>query len=162
MDGKHTAFFLNYPKDGAAPYSVVLVKGNICGTTAAGGRYESGTVFGLIPHQDGAWREVFLHVFNESDGVYPTALTVGSDNSLYGVAGGGQTYKGVIYRISPPNAEGQNWAFTTIYAFLGPPDGYDPVTIKFAHGDTVFGTTEIGGDENCASGGCGTVFSLTR
>jgi hypothetical protein len=155
--------FSNYPKDGAGPNgNLVISSGALLGTTQAGGKYESGTVFALIPQEDGSWKETFLHVFTGgADGTFPTSLLTGPDHRLYGVVGGGPTHKGLIYRMSPPVLRGGTWVFDSLYIFVGPPDGYDPAALRFGNKKAIFGTTTIGGDKECAQGGCGTIFQLT-
>lgn len=87
--------------DGCNPYStLVLVTGNLYGTTNAGGAYGGGTVFEISP----TGTETVLHSFNPStDGSNPIAgLMRGPNGSLYGTttAGGAGNY-GTVFELVP-------------------------------------------------------------
>lgn len=64
-------------KDGiTVPGSLTLdAKGDLYGTTAAGGSYGKGTVFKLTLHTDGQWTVQLLHNFrnNQWDGTDPSS-----------------------------------------------------------------------------------------
>ena len=87
--------------------------GRLYGTTAAGGEFGYGTVYGLVPpaQQGGSWAESVLYSFSPStDGFAPAGgLTLGKDGALYGTtpAGGDMTCGtsgngcGTVFRIVP-------------------------------------------------------------
>jgi uncharacterized repeat protein (TIGR03803 family) len=63
----------------------------------------------------------------------------------------------IAARARIPSAE------TLLYSFLGPPDGYDPMSGVIADGTgALYGSTFLGGlaGTGCAGGGCGTIFKL--
>ncbi len=51
-------------------------------------------------------------------------------------------------------------SYHVLYSFSGGSDGGDPYTGLINVGDTLYGTTLVGGS-GCSSAGCGTVFSVT-
>lgn len=84
--------------DAQAPQSSLLIdaKGNLYGTTAAGGEYLAGAVFEL--KRDGNhYSEVLLHSFEgypTGDGACPySSLIADRDRALYGTTGYGGTAK---------------------------------------------------------------------
>jgi len=99
--------------DGAYPESGNLVfdaVGNLYGTTAFGGAYQSacgghdcGTVFELSPDGGGKWTETVLHSFgNGTDGREPLAsLIFDAAGNLYGTtAFGGADAGGTVFELS--------------------------------------------------------------
>ncbi|WP_266182365.1 choice-of-anchor tandem repeat GloVer-containing protein [Dyella humicola] len=73
--------------------------GDLYGTTGSGGSGQGGTIFKMAP--DGSSFQ-FLYSFSasgQSDGQYPRALVLGSDNNLYGTAAvGGANGAGTVFR----------------------------------------------------------------
>ena len=63
--------------DGAGLWGSLVLdsKGNVYGTTTAGGSYGGGTVFKLTPKASGKWTETILHSFNGNDGDGPNLRT---------------------------------------------------------------------------------------
>jgi uncharacterized repeat protein (TIGR03803 family) len=87
-----------------------------------------------------------------ADGGGPAGLTVGADGNLYGVAGGGDSGQGTVFKLTP---EGSGWRFTRLYSFSGT-DGSGPNSPPVVASDgTVYGTTGGGG-----SYGDGVLFGL--
>jgi uncharacterized repeat protein (TIGR03803 family) len=71
-------------------------------STAAGGAYASGTIFGLMQNFDGEWTESIIQDFiGANQGVYPGTLVMGKDGFLYGTALGGSFDAGVVFQLSP-------------------------------------------------------------
>jgi uncharacterized repeat protein (TIGR03803 family) len=97
--------------DGNAPKSALHFdsKGNLYGTTDAGGPHSTGTVFELSPAAGGLWTEKILYSFGSTttDGYSPIAgVTPDSAGNLYGTtfAGGTDRYYGTVFEIVHPKA----------------------------------------------------------
>ncbi len=109
------------PNDGESLWSAVTLdgKGNIYGTTSAGGLYGLGTVFRLTPDGSGGWSESILHNFPEytgdAFGLYGS-LTLDGAGDLYGPSseGGAYTY-GAVFKLAPDSVGG--WSESVIYSF---------------------------------------------
>ena len=139
--------------DGGYPYAGLVVdkKGNLYGTTYAGGASGQGTVFKLTT----AGKEIVLYSFTGgADGGSPTApvLRDGKGN-LYGTTYyGGASNSGVVFKLDPSRME------TVLHSFDYANDGGYPVAplIRDAGGN-LYGTATAGGASNH-----GTVFKLTH
>jgi len=129
--------------------------GNIYGTTMAGGDYNLGTVFMLIP-ANGAWTESVLHSFGGgTDGRVPyNGVIFDSAGNLYGTTSeGGQNSRGAVFQLMP---SGGSWAENILYDFQDKDDGGDPQGgLIFDQSGNLFGTTATGGQNDG-----GTVFEL--
>jgi uncharacterized repeat protein (TIGR03803 family) len=134
--------------------------GNLYGTSGAGGIYNQGTVFELLPAADGSWTEKTLHSFNFNgkDGFDPEAGVV-FDNAgnLYGTTFYGGIYGyGTVFKLTPQ--AGGSWSERVLHSFNNNgKDGYETHAgvIVDASGN-VYGTTYRGGTY-----GFGTVFELS-
>jgi hypothetical protein len=97
-------------------------------------------------------------------------LTMDSAGNLYGVAsagGGGscvlisQPGCGMAYKLTPSNG---SWAFSSLYSFVGQPDGAAPLApLTIGPNGKLYGTTAAGGEGSCTYLGdsdCGTVFEI--
>jgi uncharacterized repeat protein (TIGR03803 family) len=166
--GKETVLYrFKGGTDGEDPEAGLLdVNGTLYGTTYAGGSncYDSslggcGTVFKVTT----SGKENVLHTFGASgDGDYPDAGLINVNGTLYGTtavegancsASGGC---GTVFSITTSGTE------TVLHSFpTGPGDGYFPRAELINVKGTLYGTTEEGGANCSASGGCGTVFSLS-
>jgi uncharacterized repeat protein (TIGR03803 family) len=94
--------FAGYPADGAGPSAGVIrdSKGNLYGTTGAGGTEQWGTVFKLDPNG----KLTLLHSFtNGADGGEPLSeLLLDGSGNLYGTAYFGGTYGlGTAFEVTP-------------------------------------------------------------
>jgi uncharacterized repeat protein (TIGR03803 family) len=147
--------------DGEIPQAALIVdaKGNLYGTTSAGGRHSSGTAFELS-EKSGIWSEKILYSFGAfaADGIGPKgSLLRDSAGNLYGTALSGGKYfaGGTVFELIP-KATGE-WTEKTLHSFGLGPDGYDPTgnLARDAKGN-LYGTTEGSGDN-----GSGTVFELS-
>jgi uncharacterized repeat protein (TIGR03803 family) len=170
--GKQTPLYtFKGPPDGSDPVSVVLdEKGDLFGITQYGGTYNLGTIFWLNP----AGEETILHSFSgPPDGSNPNSvLTRDAEGNLYGVTPYGGTVDngtdytclygygcGIVFKISATGEE------TILYSFPGGTAGGNPLANLVLAGDTLYGTTEYGGDASCtypgtSVSGCGVVFAL--
>jgi uncharacterized repeat protein (TIGR03803 family) len=161
--------------DGAAPEAGLIsdASGNLYGTTTQGGRpcpYVSstgcGVVFKLKPKSDGTWTESVLYSFKggASDGYDPLAgLTFDKAGNLYGTTAlEGSGGAGDVFQLKR-NSNG-TWTENILYMFTGNgPDGVSPdSTLVFDGAGNLYGTTDQGGNMNCAAlYGCGVAFKLT-
>ena len=158
--------------DGALPIASLVLdsKGNLYGTTLAGGAYGLGTAFELSPGTGGKWTEKTLYSFGVSlaDGKIPEAgLIFDSKGNLYGTTSVGGTSDttygggyGTVFELSP--GTGSTWTETVLYNFnyLSQADGYFPeANLLFDSKGNLWGTTADGGTGQDLEGG-GTVFEL--
>jgi uncharacterized repeat protein (TIGR03803 family) len=125
--------------------------GKLYGTTAAGGAYNSGTVFELSPQSGGDWTEAVIHNFGAvGDGEGPWSNVIfDSSGNLYGTTtGGGTAGAGTIFELTREN--GGIWAETVLYAFDGTTGSYPTGNVTFGPKGVLYGTLLSGGLE----GGC--------
>jgi uncharacterized repeat protein (TIGR03803 family) len=138
--------------DGAGPFAglVMDAKGDLYGTTAAGGASRVGTVFKL----DNKGLETVLYSFaGGTDGERPLAgLVMDGRGNFYGTtARGGTAGFGTVFKVTETGQE------TVLYSFSGGADGAGPYAglVMDAKGN-LYGTAAGGG-----IGINGTVFKLT-
>jgi uncharacterized repeat protein (TIGR03803 family) len=149
--------------DGANPQAPVVVnsKGNLYGTTYAGGPANDGIVYQLAPPgtAGGAWRESLLHAFAGTDGQNPEAgLVFDKTGALNGTTyAGGASGMGTIFHLAPPKT-GSKWTYTLLHSFAGGlSDGANPQSALVQDASNNFyGTTYAAGYSSM-----GTVFELT-
>ena len=155
--------------DGANPEAGLTIDaaGNLYGTTQEGGM-GYGTVFKLA-RKNSRWIITPLYQFAGGyDGAEPAArVTIGPDGALYGSTnfggyGGGCGGCGTVFSLRPPPVPCPTalcpWTKTTIYRFLGNPDGERPQgDLTFDQAGNLYGTTFEGGAD-----GYGTVYKLTQ
>jgi uncharacterized repeat protein (TIGR03803 family) len=147
---------------GLGPTAGLVLSGDTLYGTASGGGYGmpgddggSGTVFAV--KTDGT-AFTTLHIFAllsyswlNSDGANPGAGLMLSDNTLYGTAyGGGSSGDGTVFAV---NTNGTG--FTNLHIFSFYSDGAHPAAGFILSGNTLYGTTRLGGDS-----GNGTVFAV--
>jgi uncharacterized repeat protein (TIGR03803 family) len=95
--------------DGGSPTTTLMfdAKGNLYGTTSAGGDGSGGggdgVVFKLAPQSGGTWKESVVHKFrNGSDGANPYySLTLDKTGDLLGTTAIGGDGNGVVFQITP-------------------------------------------------------------
>jgi len=151
--------------DGANPCAGLVLSGNtLYGTASGGGISGSGTLFAISTNGTGFTN---LHSFTtgagsfpnltNADGANPCAGLVLSGTTLYGTAEyGGNFSGGTVFAIST-NGTG----FTNLHSFTVRDnyginsDGAFPSSGLILSGNTIYGTTEQGGNA-----GYGTVFSI--
>ena len=160
--------------DGSEPYAGLTVDaaGNFYGTTWTGGASSCncGTVYQITSNGDGTWNEHKLHTFgmNSADGAYPNAeVIMDSAGNLYGTTTSGGNYTcdsagcGTAYELTP-NGNG-TWAESKIHNFgANAADSAVPWgPLVLDNSGNLYGTTEHGGNYQCDTGTCGTIFRLT-
>jgi len=127
--------------------------GKLYGTTAYGGTQGAGTVFQIATNGTSLnWSYSFGPV--PPDGDQPEApLVQCSDGNFYGTTElGGTKNEGTVFRIGPSGPA----TYTSLYSFLGTPDGAQPQTPLMQGSDgNFYGTTQEGG-----TGGDGTVYRI--
>jgi uncharacterized repeat protein (TIGR03803 family) len=156
--GKETVLysFTGIP-DGYGPFGSVVFdkKGNMYGTTGAGGSFNSGTVFEILP----SGQEIVRYSFSGSgDGELPFGGIIFDKNgNIYGTTanGGGTGCGGVgcgtVFELTPSGQE------SVLYSFVGGTDGASPQSsLIFGKAGDLYGTTNNGGTY-----GMGTVFEVT-
>jgi uncharacterized repeat protein (TIGR03803 family) len=139
--------------DGAYPTCTLIMdaRGNLYGTTPAGGAHRKGTVF-EVGH--GRSTITTLASFDGTDGWYPGGgVIMDSRGNLYGTtAVGGADNRGSVFEV----AKGSG-TITTLASFSGP-DGANPYcALVMDSNGNLYGTTTVGG-----VGGHGTVFELPK
>jgi uncharacterized repeat protein (TIGR03803 family) len=152
LDGSHEHLLHAFggPGDGTQPSaSLIESNGTLYGTTSAGGRYGSGTVFGIRLRTS---KEHVLYSFTGgSDGRMPQASLVSLGGRLYGTTAYGGTYgNGTVFSVSPSSGKER-----VLYDFRRLPDGSDPQAGLTVWSNRLYGTTAAGGQH-----GRGTVFSI--
>ena len=139
--------------DGASPDHGTLVQNGstLFGLTAEGGKYGNGVLFSI---QTSGTHFTVLHSFgipNSNDGINPEGSLLLNGTTLYGTTRlGGNNGKGSVFQI---NTDGTN--YDRIWDFHGLPDGQKPIDNVIMLGNTLYGTTEVGG--TC---GNGAIFAL--
>jgi len=120
---------------------------------ADGGLFDAGVIFRLSKSGDIST----LVSFNGTNGASPRVLLQGEDLNFYGVTAlGGAFDQGTIFRATSTGA------LTTLKSFSGASSGLDvmnggyPLSLVQGTDGTLYGTTSVGGSNNC-----GTVFRLT-
>jgi uncharacterized repeat protein (TIGR03803 family) len=94
-----------------------------------------------------------------ADGAFPEsdALLVEPDGTIYGTTTGGGIHNlGTVFKLTP---NGGSYSETILHSFGASFDGAGPRGGVVLVGDTLWGTTAVGGSKPCA---CGTIFALSR
>ncbi len=119
--------------DGDGPTSGLTfdAAGNLYGVTVAGGSSDNGTVFELMPGENGRWTETVLHSFSGADGDGPLATVVfDKSGALYGTTGkGGAFDDGVVFKLTPKQ-NGQ-WSESVLHTFDGKNGAYPFASLTF-------------------------------
>lgn len=144
--------------DGAAPFGSLILdgKGNLYGTTYAGGAYGQGAVFQITP----TGKETVLYSFSGApDGAFPVGrLVMDAKGNFYGTTAYGGTHdQGTVFELSSSNVEKR------LYSFTGGADGGSPFDgLVMDPQGNLYGTTWLGGNfgSSCLAG-CGVAFKVT-
>ena len=154
LPAQHTALhhFAGPPADGSYPFGSLVCGGKtLYGMTNYGGAEDRGCIFKI--NKDGAGFSL-LHSFadSETNGYVTPGTLLLKGKTLYGVAGaGGAMDRGILFKI---NTNGTGFAI--LHSFLGGEgDGYEPMGGLAAKGDTLYGTTKLGGANNL-----GTIYAI--
>jgi uncharacterized repeat protein (TIGR03803 family) len=152
--------------DGSGPVGALTqaYDGSFYGTTISGGTGNScsggcGTVFRMTPRGT----LTTLARFDLTNGSYPNgALVQGNDGNFYGTTAlGGASNScsggcGTVFTITPGGT------LTTLHSFELTDGGNPYAPLIQATDGNFYGTTAAGGASNFCTGGCGTVFKITR
>ncbi len=159
--------------DGANPNSLLVGHdGNLYGTAAYGGSYQSGVVFRLIPSGE-TWIESVLYTFTDSgsaDGFSPGGLIQDSYGNLYGFStcfsgdyttcDGGFYYDwyGLVFLLTP-SPWNTKWNFSVVYNNVFDCAGNKNLihTLSFDSQDTLY-AAQGGADLSCNLNGCYTYY----
>jgi uncharacterized repeat protein (TIGR03803 family) len=118
-----------------------------------------------------AWTASTLHSFapdvhdgHLTDGIIAFGdLIIDQAGALYGITTwGGYSMLGTIFKVAPPDADGQPWAESVLYSFENVRGGGaapNSGLVADANG-VLYGVTYKGGIYNCL-GGCGVLYKLT-
>lgn len=134
--------------------------GNLYGTTPDAGAHGFGTIFQLVPGQNGQWSEKVIHGFTggKDGGIGSLGpLLIASNGTIYGIAEvGGASGFGTTFRIVPQS--NGTWKGATIDAFKGAPNAGSPYGgLILDSAGNLYGTTYYGGSNNV-----GTVYELSK
>ncbi|HXB82892.1 MAG TPA: choice-of-anchor tandem repeat GloVer-containing protein [Candidatus Acidoferrum sp.] len=147
-------------QDGAYPVAGLIdIKGTLYGTTGKGGVNGDGTVFSITP--SGTESVIYSFKGGPGDGEQPRAGLINVKGTLYSTTylGGNCSSSGgcgTVFSITPSGTE------TVLHNFGGSGDGIYPFAGLINVRGTLYGTTFEGGADCGSSGGCGTVFSITK
>ena len=142
-------FFTSTASDGGLPVGLVASGAMLFGATQQGGSASVGTVY--VMGTNGANYSVLYNFTNKPDGATPNELVL-SGGTLYGTTyqGGITNNYGTIFKIGT-NGTG----YTILRQFTNSPDAQQPVAGLVLGGDTLYGTSLVGGSNNN-----GTIFKI--
>jgi uncharacterized repeat protein (TIGR03803 family) len=151
--------------DGANPVAGVTrdARGNLYGTTSAGGTSGYGTVFQLMPvpvlasSSQSKYKESILYNFtHQNDGDVPySGVVLDRAGNLYGAAtGGGANSGGTIFELTPSSG---GWNFSVLYSLPGWDISGAWQNLFLDTSGNIWGTTHCDGTYEA-----GTVYKLTN
>jgi len=148
--------------DGGNPQASLIISGNtLYGTASFGGLFFGGSVFAV--NTDGSDFTSVYGFTGGSDGGNPEGSLILSGNTLYGTtASGGTNGLGAVFRVNTDTTGFTNlYSFTGANTFTGASDGSQPVAGLVLSGNTLYGTTEFGGNTDVnGSTTYGTLFGV--
>ena len=145
--------------DGFGPYGPVAFdsKGNLFGTTFAGGTFNYGTVFELMPGAHNTWTEKVVYSFTNGKGYIPFSggVVIDGAGNVYGSAPvHGSFGFGSIFELVA-GASG-TWTEKVLHTFTGNNDGTAPTgRLVLDSAGNLFGVSSSGGSHDY-----GVVFEL--
>jgi uncharacterized repeat protein (TIGR03803 family) len=129
---------------------LAYIHSTLYGTTQLGGASNRGVVFS-VDLKTGKEKVVHSFLNNGVDGIFPAATVINVNGQLFGTTTGGGAYsEGTVYSVDPSTRKE-----TVLYSFQGDQDGSAPQDPVINVGQTLYGTTVVGGTSDD-----GTVFSL--
>jgi uncharacterized repeat protein (TIGR03803 family) len=141
------------PNDGNGPQAGLIFGryGDLCGTTATGGRTQLGIVFCVSVS---GYENILYNFQGHEDGAEPEGgLAIDQSGNLFGTTiTGGSGRGGTIFMLSP---SGGGWVYTLLYSFTG--YGGPIASLAIDAAGNLYGTTGSDG-----AYGFGNVFKLTR
>ena len=144
---------------GVLPSSLVRdAAGNLYGATCLGGSRRDGTVYEMLPNDDGSWTKKVLRDFgwHLGTGSHPWNIILDSAGNLYGTtSGGGGSDFGTAFELMPEPAGG--WTHKMLHNFGGSDGDFPYSSLILDAGGNLYGSTGQGG----AYGG-GVVFELIQ
>ena len=149
--------FVGYPSDGDDPVAGLTIdeKGNLYGTTYAGGEGNAGVVFELSPQPDEQWSYFIPYYFSGSIGGALYGGVTLHKGALYGTTTyGGTNGTGVVFELSP-SATG-DWAGTVIYNLTSSDGTFSQASPTFDGAGSLFDTMAQNGTY-----GRGVVFEVS-
>lgn len=149
-------------RDGALPVAGLVfdAQGNLYGASD-GSDSVPANVFELTPGAQRTWTESVVFGFAGAGNVYPSQGPImDSNGNLFGTTQiGGHRGGGVVYEASQDNGA---WTHKVLHDFAGGDDGDEPLSGPvIGKRGALYGTTSLGGTGRC-SGGCGTVYRISR
>ena len=100
-----------------------------------------------------SWKETTIYQFTSNEDAWGgTVSAFDSVGNLYGYGAN------AVFELSPSQGV---WTEKILYRFSGGSDGSVPSSLLLGHDGNLYGTTVLGGNNNCDYGGpCGVVFQL--
>jgi len=143
--------FTGSPSDGSGAQGTPVLDqaGNVYGTTSAGGTYNDGTVYKLIPGKNGQWTEQILRSFyGGKTGTTPlTGVVLDAAGNLYGTTTvGTKKSGGTVYELVAPVGKHKNYKEKVLWSFDGT-DGTAPSGLILDGVGNLYGTTYGGGSD---------------
>lgn len=154
--------FAGAPKDGIEPHGTMTVDaaGNLYGTTLAGGKKNSGTVFELVRKKKRKFTEKILYSFpTNKDGLategYPYAgVVLDAEGNIYGnTLNNYEGSDGVVYELVAPAGKGSYK--NEVLADFNQATGWQPDDSLTLYGGNLYGMASGGGTH-----GYGVVFDV--
>jgi uncharacterized repeat protein (TIGR03803 family) len=155
--------FAGAPDDGSNPEGTLVFDqtGNLYGTTTFGGLNDEGTVYELIPGNNGVWTEQILYSFESGKAARSPfgGVVLDASHNIYGTTPFSGTAKtGTVFELIAPLGEG-SYQEKTLWTF-DRTDGELPYGgVILANSGKLYGTTSKGGSVN-GSAGKGVVFEV--
>jgi len=153
----------NYEANGCNPGTGLVFdrKGNLYGTTNAGGLSGIGVVFELSTVAHAAWNFKVLYSFGKNDPPPPySSLALDQAGNLYWTD---NSPTSGVFELSPTDTG--NWQEALIFQFAGYNGWLPSGPVIFDQAGNLYGVTFGGGPQfdyfGCESVGCGTVYELS-